>query len=91
MKMLDCLSIAHAQVEPTKICLTKTPRMKSCSLAFSESRRLGRSSSSRDRILIRVFKKEAEKVFLKTWQYAVHEDEIPNPGDTISSTLHKSS
>ena len=27
------------------------------------------------------FKKEVEHVFLKTWQYAVREEEIPNPGD----------
>jgi phenylpropionate dioxygenase-like ring-hydroxylating dioxygenase large terminal subunit len=37
------------------------------------------------------FRKEIEKVFLKTWQFALHEDEIPNPGDTVVFDLaHKS-
>src|SRR5687767_10742899 len=37
------------------------------------------------------FQQEVEKVFLKTWQYAVHEDAIPNPGDTfVFNLLHKS-
>jgi len=37
------------------------------------------------------FQKEVEKVFLKTWQYAVREEEIPNAGDTyIFDLLDKS-
>jgi len=28
------------------------------------------------------FRKEAEHVFLRTWQYACREEEVPNPGDT---------
>lgn len=37
------------------------------------------------------FRKEREKVWLKTWQYAVREEEIPNPGDTyIFDLLDKS-
>ncbi|ATE66328.1 (2Fe-2S)-binding protein [Rhizorhabdus dicambivorans] len=36
------------------------------------------------------FRKEVDKVFLKTWQYAVHEDELPNVGDTyVFDLLHK--
>jgi phenylpropionate dioxygenase-like ring-hydroxylating dioxygenase large terminal subunit len=37
------------------------------------------------------FRKEVEKVWLKTWQYACREEEIPNPGDTyIYELLDKS-
>jgi phenylpropionate dioxygenase-like ring-hydroxylating dioxygenase large terminal subunit len=37
------------------------------------------------------FQEEVEKVFLRTWQFAIHEDAIPNPGDThVFNLLHKS-
>lgn len=62
------------------------------SLRFQNTVDLGAGPVSASRYTSKeFFQREVEKVWLKTWQYAVREEEIPNPGDTyVYDLLDKS-